>query len=609
MIIKSLTIENFKAIREPVKIDFKPITLLFGPNSSGKSTIIHALHYAWEVIGRHNLDPNYTVFGGDSVDLGGFENLVHGHDKKRSICMKFDLDLKRATWPTYATAKAIALTETNQEKDHLSVLHWNSALNNSHSAWVEFKVGWSEHKQAPFVSSYSVGIDGELIAIIKGTEKENRIEIDYINFFHPVFFPEDEDNYFNEAIVKCHLQKQPYPFSETANLLIDSIYDVVNSQKEWLDSSAIPEKWYEQLKAASEIIDKEKQILSVQPYDSVSESLPIGDALGVFVSFKYWLFCRYFFGIKTIDGKVTIQCKGQRDALPQWEEKLNIGESISSDLDLETTAATISQILVGPGELLRNVLNEFRYVGPIRSRIHRNYLPNRYIEKHRWANGLAAWDALHEGNDDFITQVNNWISKRFKCGYYIKQKTYKELPVDDTLENISGPDTDDAFKARLKSLPFRKNIVLIDEKYNVEVTPPDIGTGIIQVLPVVIAALYDCNGLIAIEQPELHIHPAFQVSIGDLFIAQIHDNKDVVYLIETHSEHLLLRFLRRIRETGTKKIPQGSWPLKPDQLAVYYAEQKEQGVNLLELRIDKSGEFIEQWPKGFFEEREDELLY
>ena len=45
MLIKAITIENFKGISEPVRVEFKPLTLLFGPNSSGKSTIIQALHY------------------------------------------------------------------------------------------------------------------------------------------------------------------------------------------------------------------------------------------------------------------------------------------------------------------------------------------------------------------------------------------------------------------------------------------------------------------------------------------------------------------------------------------------------------------------------------
>jgi AAA15 family ATPase/GTPase len=39
MILKALTLENFKGIREPVRIEFAPLTLLFGPNNAGKSTI------------------------------------------------------------------------------------------------------------------------------------------------------------------------------------------------------------------------------------------------------------------------------------------------------------------------------------------------------------------------------------------------------------------------------------------------------------------------------------------------------------------------------------------------------------------------------------------
>jgi AAA15 family ATPase/GTPase len=47
--ITGIAIENFKGVRERVEIELWPITLLFGPNSAGKSTILHALHCAREV--------------------------------------------------------------------------------------------------------------------------------------------------------------------------------------------------------------------------------------------------------------------------------------------------------------------------------------------------------------------------------------------------------------------------------------------------------------------------------------------------------------------------------------------------------------------------------
>ena len=58
--ITAIEIENFKAIGERVRVELKPLTLLFGPNSAGKSTILQAIHYAHEIFERHNLDPHRT---------------------------------------------------------------------------------------------------------------------------------------------------------------------------------------------------------------------------------------------------------------------------------------------------------------------------------------------------------------------------------------------------------------------------------------------------------------------------------------------------------------------------------------------------------------------
>ena len=99
--ITAITIENFKGIRDPVRIEFKPITLLFGPNSAGKSTIVQALHYAFEIFDRNNLDPGSTSIGGQSVDLGGFETLLYNHDLSRSVHLKLELDLTNEDLPQY----------------------------------------------------------------------------------------------------------------------------------------------------------------------------------------------------------------------------------------------------------------------------------------------------------------------------------------------------------------------------------------------------------------------------------------------------------------------------------------------------------------------------
>ena len=103
--ITKIAIENFKGIGERVELNVetaqhdggwdqtlpvKPLTLLFGPNSGGKSTILHALHYAREIFEHLNSNADRTLSGGDFVDLGGFANLVHDHDLEKTVWLRVD---------------------------------------------------------------------------------------------------------------------------------------------------------------------------------------------------------------------------------------------------------------------------------------------------------------------------------------------------------------------------------------------------------------------------------------------------------------------------------------------------------------------------------------
>lgn len=90
--LTSITIENFKGIGDAVTIPIRPITLLFGKNSSGKSTVLQALQYIVEVYqSAAGADPDRTTIG--YTDLGGFRSLVHRHDEKRKIRIRLDFDL------------------------------------------------------------------------------------------------------------------------------------------------------------------------------------------------------------------------------------------------------------------------------------------------------------------------------------------------------------------------------------------------------------------------------------------------------------------------------------------------------------------------------------
>ena len=100
--------------------------------------------------------------------------------------------------------------------------------------------------------------------------------------------------------------------------------------------------------------------------------------------------------------------------------------------------------------------------------------------------------------------------------------------------------------------------------------------------------------LVCVEQPELHLHPAMQARLGDVFIDAALGGNNVQFLIETHSESLMLRILRRIREGR----------LSPDDVSVLYIDQDKNGIShVVDLEINEAGDFITAWPHGFFDER------
>jgi len=125
-----------------------------------------------------------------------------------------------------------------------------------------------------------------------------------------------------------------------------------------------------------------------------------------------------------------------------------------------------------------------------------------------------------------------------------------------------------------------------------------VGYGISQITPIVTQALSSRNGMLLIEQPEVHIHPRLQAAVGDLLIHSVRELGNQV-LVETHSEHLVLRLLRRIRE-GV---------IDPDDVAILYVDQLADGAaHVRQLDVDSSGELVEGWPGGFFDERLEEVL-
>jgi predicted ATPase len=148
----------------------------------------------------------------------------------------------------------------------------------------------------------------------------------------------------------------------------------------------------------------------------------------------------------------------------------------------------------------------------------------------------------------------------------------------------------------------------MDLRSNTPVTHRDVGIGISQVLPVLVHAYADRGQIVAIEQPEIHLHAELQAEMGDVFIQSALGENQNTFLLETHSEHLILRIMRRIRETRDGKLPQGFPRVTEKDVSILFVQPDGPRSIVREMPLNERGELVKTWPGGFFEESYRELF-
>jgi predicted ATPase len=99
--------------------------------------------------------------------------------------------------------------------------------------------------------------------------------------------------------------------------------------------------------------------------------------------------------------------------------------------------------------------------------------------------------------------------------------------------------------------------------------------------------------------------------VADCIINSVAKDRQEKYtgnvVLETHSEHIVLRFIRRIRDSYKDPLLHTSLTLYPNELSLIYVRPDGDRSRVFLVRVDSSGEFIDGWPDGFFDERDEDL--
>ncbi|MEZ9368456.1 AAA family ATPase [Shewanella sp. 10N.286.51.B2] len=587
MRITKLSLTNFRSFKETQTIEFAPVTLLFGPNSVGKSTVLMALFYLQQILEKGQCNPQILDALGDKF-VGGFKNLVNGRDISKRIKIKVEYDKHHAIGSQYTTTSDLI---NELITPGLDVIISDSAAASSNKVAVEFVIAWSHTTGSAFIESYSVWLDDNFVGTINSDAGLKNPIVSSLNFSNQLF---DEWN-------------------DAQNDWLDEIF---HNSEHILSSTKV------------ELFDTE-----INNDDFVFEDHFAEDGLNNRV--ELFLQHQLPFGVACIAG-----------ALPVLGKKLTTSLTFDSELNGSIIVELLSELFVSPLDNLLDILNNSLCIGPLRKIPNSTYEPNPYPKQGDWYSGQACWDELAITNIRRDHNVNEWLgSEKLDLGYKLIYRTqegenrfitpsfdvnhYNDLlAISDAIgiqieqvhesdesepniinyENLEADrESKDIHSSFYKGLSQFKHtsVTLWDTHNSIDVTASDIGVGVSQLLPLVVAIYSRNKGVIACEQPELHVHPRVQVAIGDLLTQA---NTKAGFLIETHSEHLVLRMLKRIRQTTADELPDGFSPVTTDDISITYLEPSANGVLTKKFKVTDDGDFENDWPGGFFDERDEELF-
>ncbi len=593
MRLTKISLTNFRSFKETQTIEIAPVTLLFGPNSVGKSSILMALFYIQQILSKGQCDPHRIESLGDKF-VGGFKNLVCGRDINSSIILKLEYDKLNQIGSSYTY-----LSDIFSDQIELSM---SNPASDTEKVAIEIEISWSKSENTAYISRYAIWLNKEFIAEISSDQGLKQPLLTKLNYMHPALIPID----FNDWLVQR--------FDEGADIHEAWEQDVYNFKGIEVPTHRDISKGAEwPPEGSDEWPDFTEDCFVTQFHELLNDGRLTSEheKTGSFLNeINLVKLLHVPFGIDSRIG-----------ALPVLGRPLVSSLNLDEEQENEVVNEILSDILVAPLDNLLALLNDSLCIGPLRSIPDATSQTNPYPEAKDWHNGLAAWDILAKAELPLLQSIHDWISddQKLGLGYGIALKVEKQYSELKSLNSLKGYESIDKQLSQMITVQLTEGqrkvefdesktqftYALWDSKNKIDVTASDVGVGVSQLMPLIVAALYSKKGLVAIEQPELHVHPRVQVGVGDL-LTQI--NSPVSFLVETHSEHLILRILKRIRQTSDTELPEGFKSVKPEDVSVVYLEPSEQGVVASRFDVTDDGDFHKDWPDGFFDERDEELF-
>lgn len=532
----SFGIKNLRRIEQDEPIQIRPITILVGRNSSGKSTFLRSLPLLRQSLMTRTSSP--ILWYGDWVDFGDFERAVKDNDVDLPITFMFgtnqaysppgfyysvDQLLLRSDETKLANVRLDVSIVKHETGTRLSKVFFSNSTNET-----EIKISFSEDSTVNsviidgvetlnFAGDWSLeATTGSIFPSLRWTIKGSRSSASGRMTSKEIVPPEAA--YLShparltlEDIIRPHLDKRMK--RETLFSLTAPLFSLVKFDRNSL-----------------RVASKQSQNRSWQ---KLIEEVTGNDKRGLYEEIRRLLLLH---------------------SLPMHLEivKRSLESSIQSIL----------------------------YIGPARAKSDRYYRYQDLSVSEIDPDGKNFPMFLNSLSDRQMRSFSDWVKEKFGYGVQVQRE--------------SGHIT--------------INLVYDDREVNVV----DTGYGVSQILPV-LGQIWWANerararsninssgkhAILAIEQPELHLHPAHQALLADAFVSGYltHGQKDpergTHFLLETHSEALV----NRLGELIFNKV------IRAEDVHILIFDSDEDSPSESSVNIatfDENGELV-NWPYQFF---------
>lgn len=511
---------NLRRLRRVEPISLKPITLLVGRNSGGKSTFLRTFPLIRQSLMTRTSSP--ILWYGDFVDFGAFDTSLSRQAEGGEMSFTFSLDdlLVTSEHPVFY-GDEIYYARTAREV----------SLEN-----VTFSVSLTKHNEKVRISSANYNIP-EIESTIRAEINEAGIIKLSLNG-RPLGYPTDGIRLanMNSSLLPDFrfLRERPASGTRPAALyaLTSPLLPTLNRILRSKISGRVGDKSITQLAT---------RLVALGP-PTDERLLSISNAEGALIG------------------------RGMSQLIAQ-------GGAAYSELKDTLYAIWFPDLAKSVSQAIKSIFGSTLYIGPVRARSERYYRYQELAISEIDPDGKNFPMFLNSLSKRQFDEFSNWTKKMF--GYGI------------SLSRPSG----------------HISINLVDGGKETNIV--DVGYGVSQILPVLGQIWWakarpqskaDRNqlSLLAIEQPELHLHPAHQALLADALIGEATDSPSssrMHYVVETHSETLI----NRIGEFIAAKR------LSPQSVQVVLFDAGEDGeTHVRTVNYDDDGVLID-WPFGFFQ--------